>query len=640
MTKLKSIVLQHLRGIKDQLAIELNGKSLLLYGDNGTGKSSITDSLEWFYSNRIEHLAGEEIGRGGLEALRNVFLNQDEKATLSLTFDAPQLASLKHIFYKKSSLQSDYTNKTDTFTQYIEESAKENLWLRSQDIHAFISASKKEKLDKLLDIIGFSEVIKTRDVLKKTLNELRKEIKTGNYDNRINNQKARIVEYFGSVTNTAEQWISAANEVIKPLKLDKTISSISDIETLLSIIQKPPDPAIAEIGFLNSISDWLSQAPHLIQGIIQDYQQYYNQFSSIVADIDSMNKIILENLLNSGLHVLKEKVSEHDRCPLCLQEKNTPQLIRELQARLQELDRFKKEKQKLIDFKDELKKSLRAILQQLDYILRNPRIEVQENNPIKKNMTHLKMQLSDYESQLSVQLSPYNQLKKPDHFQIDNMLIDESVIFCKMKTESLRKPDESDIRTQITRRLILAREAFVNITTLKREQELLENQQNAIESVYSRFLEKQKSTLEGFLNQFSHQIDHYYRILNPHESVENIRLIPIEKEEEWVGITMEYDFFNQQVSPPAKFLSESHLNALGLVFFLVSVKALNKINQFFILDDIVSGFDEEHRIRIARLLIQEFSQYQVLLMTHEIQWFSTIREMMLNEGWEIKTFPL
>ena len=68
-TKIKNISITGLRGIKDSISLPLNEKSILLYGDNGTGKSSISDAIEWFYTDRVSHLSGSEIDLK--EALRN-----------------------------------------------------------------------------------------------------------------------------------------------------------------------------------------------------------------------------------------------------------------------------------------------------------------------------------------------------------------------------------------------------------------------------------------------------------------------------------------------------------------------------------------------------------------------------------------
>ena len=77
--KLTKIELYGFRGVKEQLVIHLpSAESLLLYGENGSGKSSLTDGLEWFYHDRVGHLASQEIGRNGIPALRHKALRDDD----------------------------------------------------------------------------------------------------------------------------------------------------------------------------------------------------------------------------------------------------------------------------------------------------------------------------------------------------------------------------------------------------------------------------------------------------------------------------------------------------------------------------------------------------------------------------------
>jgi DNA repair exonuclease SbcCD ATPase subunit len=45
MLKIKNFQISGIRGVKSDIAVPLNGKSILLYGDNGSGKSSITDAF-------------------------------------------------------------------------------------------------------------------------------------------------------------------------------------------------------------------------------------------------------------------------------------------------------------------------------------------------------------------------------------------------------------------------------------------------------------------------------------------------------------------------------------------------------------------------------------------------------------------
>ncbi len=133
---------------------------------------------------------------------------------------------------------------------------------------------------------------------------------------------------------------------------------------------------------------------------------------------------------------------------------------------------------------------------------------------------------------------------------------------------------------------------------------------------------------------FSQDINDYYTSMNPNEKVENIKLVPLkDNNDDLVGITIEYDFYDETKSPPIAYLSESHINCLGLSFYLASVKAFNKQNKFFILDDIISSFDRPHRTRFARLLTNKFSDYQILLFTHEREFYELIASEVKSKGW-------
>ena len=63
MIKINKLEIKGMRGIRKILPLDLSpSKSLLIFGDNGSGKSSITDVLEWHYYRKVEHLSTEEIG--------------------------------------------------------------------------------------------------------------------------------------------------------------------------------------------------------------------------------------------------------------------------------------------------------------------------------------------------------------------------------------------------------------------------------------------------------------------------------------------------------------------------------------------------------------------------------------------------
>lgn len=54
---LKSINIENLRGIRFNTNIDLNKKSLIIFGENGKGKSSIVDGIEYAITGDIKHIS-------------------------------------------------------------------------------------------------------------------------------------------------------------------------------------------------------------------------------------------------------------------------------------------------------------------------------------------------------------------------------------------------------------------------------------------------------------------------------------------------------------------------------------------------------------------------------------------------------
>ena len=56
-----------------------------------------------------------------------------------------------------------------------------------------------------------------------------------------------------------------------------------------------------------------------------------------------------------------------------------------------------------------------------------------------------------------------------------------------------------------------------------------------------------------------------------------------------------------------------------------------------ILDDVVTSFDREHRCFVANVLINQFSDRQVFIFTHDDQWFTELRYRLPHDRWAFKT---
>lgn len=637
--RIKSIDITGLRGIREQLTLSLDSlKSVLIFGDNSSGKSSITDSFEWFYYDQIEHLSTEEIGRKGINALRNIFLSDNDDSYINLKCSDSSLDSQKRILYKRSNLTSEYSNLGTAFNNYIKTSKTENIILRYRDLLKFILSSKLEKLNEISDIIGFSEVTKIKDILKKVVNSLKKEFKSKNIDGQINGKQRIIIEQIGQNINTEEQYFDAIRELVKPLEISIEIKDNNSIDKILELIKTPKDDEDLRLQLsYEKIIEILTSLIDFQKTILSSYKEYYEKYQDIFKDLEKFKKISLEKLLTEALSILEKNIFEDNKCPLCLQEKRREALIEELRARIQALTAFKKEKEQLNELKNITETQIENIVSKLETALKEKCLSIEDNVSIRSEIDNIKKSYSNSLNNIRENaLMERKEIGKPENFlSIDIEKLKELISSFRKLKDKIAIAKKDDLKFSINNKLILIKTAYAEINIIKKEKEILNRQLRSFELVYSEFVKKQKDALSSFLQAISKDINEFYLYMNRTEEVDEIKLIPLEKDDELQGLTIQFKFHGKEISPPNMYLSESHLNCLGICLFLSSAKAFNTINKFIVLDDVISSFDKGHRLRFANLLIEKFSDYQIFLFTHEKDWFEYVANAVKGKNWYI-----
>jgi len=634
MTKIKNLEINGLRGVKEKLNLNLNKKSILIYGDNGTGKSSLTDSFEWFYNNHIAHLSTEEISGRGRDALRNIFISDDEDGYVNLNFDDKDLDAKKSI---DGSNKIYISNNTDYFKEYILDSTSENLILRYRDLVEFIIATKTEKLNKLQEIIGFSEVAKIRTILRRNFGRIKRTIKSSDYDGRKSARQETILENLGRNAYSDEQLFDGVNDLIKPLKLKIVVKSRKDINEVIKEISSKEDSKLSdEINFYVRVKEVVSELKEISNTINTEYSNFYNGFQNLQKEPEKIKSLQLLALLKEGKSVLSKDVVEDDYCPLCLQEKSKVQLIQELNARIDELEQLAEEKNSIDEQAKELKEVIQFKVNSLEVILKDKSLDDEKFNKLKEKLTIFKTVLNSIITELGKEI--IEKIKEPQKVTLQEKELKGLLESLASQIKKLKESKASNIKFTIYTKLLQTANAYKEYLSLNKEESVLRKQQVTFELLYDDFIRRQEESLNIFLSMFSKDINDYYKTMNPKEKVEDIRLIPLTKKEELVGITIDYKFFDVRKVPPEAYLSESHINCLGLSFFLASVKAFNKRNKFFVLDDVISSFDRSHRYRFAQLLTEKFGDYQTIVLTHEKEFFELVSSEVKNKGWILRNF--
>lgn len=631
-TKINEISLKGIRGAKDTLKLPLNGKSVLLYGDNGTGKSSISDSLEWFFTDKVEHLNSLEIDLK--EALRNAKIDASETSEVTLSFTNNKVDATKSIYYKKTKLVSEFNNTSEDFTKFYTDTKNENLILRFKNLTNFVDNTKTEKLKYLSEIIGFSEVSKKKEVLQKCYNAVKSEITKQNFEGQKSNLQRVLIEKIGASISQEQNFIDKLNEKIKPLNVGFEIKTLEDIDKVLTHLTSPENNKLnLELAFLESIQNSLTLLKSEIGFINSEYGKYYLEFEKIALDVQSIMQTFFKELLNSGKNVIA-KYHKDDSCPLCLQPKNIEELQSEISKRLEEIEESSK---KLNDFNKSKTLVSEIALERakrIDILLLNPDINNKENEVLKNEVQKIKDKIGAFQIASTIKVTSGEKISEPEKIN----LVESDFDFQAKISERIIKLKEAlkNNSTILYNEISSSKEAFLNIRLIEKQKSILENQQNSLKIIYDEFIKKQKEGLENFITTFSGKINEFYQFMNPNEPFQEIKIVTIGEDDELNGLTIEYKYEGNWVSPPQKYFSESHLNCFGLSFFLASVIAFNKESKFVVLDDVISSFDSTHRKKFADLIIEKFNDYQFIVLTHEREWFDNmIKPLAKKKGWYI-----
>ncbi|MDP3111543.1 MAG: AAA family ATPase [Thermodesulfovibrionales bacterium] len=638
--KVKGLEIGGLRGARKNISLDLSpSKSILIYGDNGSGKSSIADAFEWFYYDKVKHLSSEEIDIKGITALRNTFLTDDKDAYVELKYTDSKYDSKKRLFLKKSKLTSEHLNTSQDFKDYLNAALRENLILRYKDLLRFILSTKTDKLNEISQIIGFSEVSKIKGVLKKAIGDLKTELKLKDYDNRKSIKQRQIMEQIGQSIFEDAQYLNAVKELVAPLKLSVEIKDAKSIDNVLELLKKPEDKdAVEQQLSYEKVIENLSNFKASFDNICSSYKSFHEKCQQIAKDQNKLKKINLEPLLSQGLSILEKRLYEENSCPLCLQNKSREELIDELKKRLEELTIVKKEKESALDEKNTTQRFIQGALTEIENALKEKSLLLEENFDLRKKVEQIKEIISTASEKLrKTVLSEIEQISQPEDFiNLDVLILQDIISVLSDKKAKIITGKKEDTTFTVYSKIFSVRQFYDEIKSMKKASEVLTQQQQSMELIYNEFVRKQREGLCSFLESISGDMNDLYLFMNDSENVSEIELIPLDEDDEFVGITLQFKFHGKSESPPHKYLSESHLNCLGICLFLASVKAFNKLNWFIVLDDVISSFDTNHRARFARLLVEKFSDYQIFLLTHEKDWFELVSNMTKGKNWLIK----
>lgn len=635
---IKRFKIENFRGISLPIEFELkNNSSLVIFGKNGSGKSSIVDSWEWLHNHKIDHLAREGAGEADYPN-RN---SNGENTYLEVEFTDPKIENIKIQYNKKKIKDPIITGDYAAF----KEKAKHPFHLRYKDLQQFVYFTKTDKYKYLAKYLGFDTLISFQEKLLTAENKL--EDKLSKFSVEYEQAKAGLSEHLGNDNPSTADVLAFLNTIAISYKqptIDKLVDSKRLVVSLKDLVTN--DPKAKELSALKDLELSLNRF-YPINSLTEKIINLETLFNTLKADEKSIKDLLLVNLYKSSLEVLENNYHDGGPCPLCdelylgnlvVHIHNKHHTLKDLQEKKEEFTALQNE---LISIFKEYTTKCKQITQET-----NGYIEFSEFASVNKLCSdELTKTLTIIEQDI-VDLKTINISKAPFVGQIEQIVDFESKVrkILKDKIDILESDSSIKELSSDYHRAKDASTAYFFFRKLSKQVTYLSNVKCNYSQIVESFNNFIRDKMQESFNKIASNVVTYFETLeedSAHIKNPTVNLITGKSK----AVELEIEFVSKKVSPAFKVLSESQVNSFGLAIFLASIKIFNEDFKFIILDDIINSFDAHKRPKVLSLIKTNFPDHQFLILTHDQIWYDQIQNRFPNwlkykfQGWDSSSGP-
>ncbi len=584
--RMTEIKMQAFRGVPGTLALELqDGRSCVVLGDNGTGKSSIADAIEWYFKGQVEFLKKEKRS----DAIRNSGASGDLQTAVVIETDG--------------SLGGSVTSDTPPHGRVLEIGGSELLILRGRTLAEFVDKTKGEKWHALAELLGLEAIDQLRLDLQYTRNVLETEAR-----GRADELTTRRLSLGQLVEKVSEEGILAT--------LREKCTAVG-IQTPRSMAEAFTPEWIRTVVPGGSSDDRAAA----LKGMLTELEAM-SEHSISLAPIDVWNRFVSEgkpDMLPLNLYRAADSLlgstRGSDECPLCGQPVFLGELRQKIVAVLEELEGAERDLQRE-------RQEIQACLDKL-------RAADERRSDIVRRAGGQDVELPQPPGSLHGEFGPNVEAFKAlcrgaaNRYQDDVAAWVASSIL--ILDAALPAPETARGQILVDIGVLHAQALEWHSATCAWEEAVAASTLAA--RVFDRYQLRQRDYFDNIIQQISNRSAEIYRFLHRHEGVGDVKVETVGEK----GIELSVDHFGKRELPPHRVLSESHMNSLGLSLFLAMAETFNEEIDFLVLDDVVNSFDRDHRGRLAELLVNEFDTKQLIVLTHDEQFYRRIR--VLAPSW-------
>jgi DNA repair exonuclease SbcCD ATPase subunit len=606
--KIKTIDLSWFRGSADSILLDTKGKSVVIYGENGAGKSSFVDAIEYALNKgRIAHLAHEFSGKNQEKAIHNVNKPDREKTKFEITFE------------NNTNLVIEIENNgkftfNGTSQGVIDKWNYRKTVLRQNEVSEFVHDTKGEKYSTLLPLFGLDELINISENIHELIKATESKSDLKVKESQIAQTIAQREKLFGSATDQdITQRIKELYFLYSQNAQDNIVisSQISEIEQEIISRIEHNSYEIEKHGFLKKIGD-LELRQHI---------ELVRQANSKIAEnIDPLITEKIEVLKSTSAFTEKMKADQDIVCPACGRAIKFDTLHSHIQSEQGKL-------REIIKFNNSRKLALESLYDDLKIFketLKKEHLNGWQNSLSAKHGIGI-----EYLENLDVQkvrvVCNETILSKLEEFLLP--IIDTAISETEKSTPDTKKLFQD-------KEMIDGVKNILNTDALKMEIDRIESVLSFLKVLEHSFRTSLIEKIKSLIADISTDMRTMWGILHPKEKITDISLYVPEDEEKALDICMKFHGSDQ---PSARnTLSEGYRNSLGLSIFLSMAKRGNDSHPLF-LDDVIVSLDRNHRGMVVELLEKEFSDRQIFIFTHDRVWYTELRHQLDDKKWEFRT---
>ena len=609
--RIKSIQLSWFRGAADPVSLEPNCKSMVVYGLNGSGKSSFVDAVEYVLNDgKIGHLTHEYSGSRQKKGIPNTHIPQNGKTELRIKFQ------------DDSELKTEI-KQSGSFTTSGAEAVAMGTWeyrqtvLRQNEVSEFIHDTKGDKYSALLPLFGLHQMEFGAENLRRLASTVESESELKQMKFNLKQVEVKREEVFG--TDSDDQILKTIEDLHTEYCKDSatTQDALSRCKELESVI----DTRMKEFSDNDRRYVCLTAVAGLdIRGHVNAVRAASVEFAGAAEPLIAEK---LEVLQSTSTFVDKLGDENEVACPACGQTvgiKAFQEHVKAERERLQEaIDKYDMQKTAVGTLCDTLI-SLKSNLGKLE--VKTWRDELADG-AFAANFAHL-------DGINSVALRTTCSDKDLESIESNLLtIITAAAIDSKDAPPKVEALSTTKLKVEAGKAVI---EAGEQAAAAARAEALIA----FINSLVQGVREEIRLRSQKLIDEISADIQAMWMILHPGEAIEDVRLyLPPDADK---AIDIGLKFHGVEQDSPRLTLSEGYRNSLGLCIFLAMAKREVEKDRPLFLDDVVVSLDRNHRSMVLDLLEKEFSERQLVILTHDRDWYTEMRHQIGgNNSWIFKT---